>query len=237
MSDEDRSFYAAIIVACILGIVIIAYTITTSPKYEENFTELYFYGEKIGLSDGMGQIGNYEIMIDGEGIFFSKDGTSYGPYQNGSTIQLDGEYWYIEDISEDEDQMMLRKIPLSATQSSEINGTYIISNHKNSALDYTVTIASIDNANEENVTVGDGSKVELDFTLALPSIGEAPSEKTGEYQEEFESYTRIVEDYGDFKKITLVGGDNVLDQYWRVKVSISLNTGEEIHFWIKLNDE
>ncbi|MBN1785887.1 MAG: hypothetical protein JW825_02705 [Candidatus Methanofastidiosa archaeon] len=239
MNGEDRSFYGAIIIACIIGMIIISYTIMSSPKYEENFTELYFYGEKVGLSEGEGEFGNYMIRLTDDGVFLvdRADQAEMGPFIRGSTIILGDSYWYIEDISSDGDEMLFRKIPLRATQGDVINGTFVIVNHKNRDLSYVYTVKTPIYSEEGSVTIGDGSKEVLDFFATLPVIDPEALEKTGEYTEEFDTYSRLVEEFGEYKRITLSDGSGTIDQYWRAKVSISLNTGEEIHFWIILDDE
>ncbi|HPR41866.1 MAG TPA: hypothetical protein PK718_04890 [Candidatus Methanofastidiosa archaeon] len=237
MEEEDRSFYLAIIVACIIGIIIISYTIVSSPKYEENFTELYFYGEKVGISDGVGEFGAYEVSVMDGAVFLTKDGIELGPYVRGSTLVLEGDYWYLEDVSDEGDEMLFRKLPLEAPGGSEINGTYVIANHKNTDITYTATISTPAEEKTMTVTVNDGDEVVLDFSITIPVVDIDALEKTDEYEEEMEGYTRLVESYGDFKKVSLMDDDGIFDEFWRAKVSISLNTGEEIHVWIILDDE
>nr|HOP09589.1 hypothetical protein [Candidatus Methanofastidiosa archaeon] len=74
-------------------------------------------------------------------------------------------------------------------------------------------------------------------SITIPVVDIDALEKTDEYEEEMEGYTRLVESYGDFKKVSLMDDDGIFDEFWRAKVSISLNTGEEIHVWIILDDE
>jgi len=237
MDEDDRSFYGAIIVACIIGIIIISYTIMSSPKYEEHFTELYFYGEKVGLSDGLGEFGEYDVsLVDGE-VFLNSDGMELGPFIRGSTLFLDGNYWYLEDIADDHEELLFRKLPLRAPEGTEINGTYVVANHTNADMDYTATVSTPAEEKSKNISVGSGKKEIFEFSIILPYVNESELEKTGEYQEEREDYTRLVENYGEFKKISLIDEGGTFEQFWRAKVSISLNTGEEIHVWIILDDE
>jgi len=237
MNDEDKSFYGSIIIACIIGIVVISYTIMSSPKYEEHFTELYFYGEKVGISDRTGEFMGHGVYMDGNEVFISSDGIDMGPFIRGSTILLDGEYWYLEDIADDQEELLFRKLPLEAAQGAVINGTYVVANHMNAGLDYTVTVFTPAEEKTESISVGSGDKEIFDFSITLPYVNEDGLEKTGEYEEEREDYTRLVENFGEFMRISLIDESGTFEQFWRAKVSISLNTGEEIHVWIILDDE
>ncbi|MHC1605718.1 MAG: hypothetical protein ACXQTP_07105, partial [Candidatus Methanofastidiosia archaeon] len=110
--NDDKIVYKSVIAACLIGIAIVSYSIATSPKYHESYTELYFYGEKSIVKDGAGTIMGKEFRVIDGAIFIDENGDAdfeKGPFYISSTFLVDGHYWNIEDISKDFTEVMFRK--------------------------------------------------------------------------------------------------------------------------------
>jgi len=239
MGKEDTVFYGAIIAACVIGIVIIAYSVMSGPGYEENFSELYFYGEKLQFENEKSMFLGYDVLIDEGKPYIDEDRTgsySLGPFIVGSTIVLDGRYWNIEGISEGCEEALMRNFPLSAPQGSYITIGVVISNHENELHSYEWEAATLAEKKEGTKEIDSEKEAIIELTLKLPAI-DGSLTLLEEYDEIFSNYTRHVKDYGDMKHITLLNEGMAYAQFWKTKVSFSIDTGNKIHFWIRIDDE
>ena len=236
MEQEDRTFYIAIIIACIVGIAIITNTIMSSPKYEEHYTELYFYGEKITFDGTDATFRGHDVQfVDGMLHIVSGDGT-LGPLGIGDTVLLDGVHWNVEDASEASGEVLMRAVPSQAAPGEEITFLIVIENHRGADLTYGCTVGTAAGPEGCAFAVADGQQVQESITVTVPAPPEG-QDPQGTYDEVFQTYVRHVVDYGEFKLVTVEDEAGLRDPYWRTRVSVTLQTGNTIYFWLRLDDE
>ncbi len=236
MEQEDRTFYIAIIIACIVGIAIITNTIMSNPKYGEHYTELYFYGEKITFEGTDATFrGHSAQFIDGL-LYIGSGDTVQGPLGVGGTVLLDGVHWNVEDASEASGEVLMRAVPAQAGAGDEITVLVVVENHRGADLTYGCTVGTAAGTEGCFFAVANGQQVQSPITVTVPAppVGLEPQ---GTYDEVFQTYIRHVEDYGEFKLVTIEDETGLRDPYWRTRVSVTLQTGNTIYFWLRLDDE
>ena len=239
MEDESRTFYLAVIVACLVGIAFVTHAIVTSPKYEEHYTELYFTGEKVLFdADGRGMVGGREAYLLDGGMVIVDGVEVLGPLYRGDTFVLDGISWNLEDASASWDEAMVRAFPVTAAPGTTHTISFAIVNHRRGdEATYTYTVGAGGDESTGTVTLAknESAVITAEVTVPFPPAEEEP---LGQYDELFSGYVRHVTDYGNAKLVTVAYDDgSTAGPYWRVRVAVTLSSGNSIHFWIRLDDE
>jgi len=171
MDEEDKSLYYGIILACIIGIATTSIILIRSVPSQEEFTELYFYFERIDLADNAGQFQGREIDVS-EVIWIDIDADALQDTEeffiSGDTFILDGEFWNISDVAKDNSQILFGKFPKDVT-AGEINFTFAIVNHRADSHTYTYTVLAGDLPQMGSVTIKKGEKMYVSETVYVNS--------------------------------------------------------------------
>ena len=236
MELDDRTFYFAIIAACIVGIAIVATSILTSEPYEEQYSELYFYGEKLDTSIAGETFLGYDVHYADGQLTLGTGDARLGPLFVGGTVVLDGGHWNVEDASDATGELLMRAVPSTAAPGEDVAVIIVIANHEGTDHTYECIVSTADTRDEYGYTVAEGDAEQIRITVTVPSPPEE-GEPIGEYDEVFQSYVRHVVDYGEFKHVAVEDEAGLHAPYWRTRVSVSLDTGNTIYFWLRLDDE
>lgn len=192
MDEEEKTLYYGIILACIVGIATTSVLLLQSKPPQEEFSELYFYFERIDLTDGKGTFRGCAVeVLTTVWIDLNKDGVPNDEeiFLAGDTFVLEGEFWNISDVAKDTNQILFGKFPKKVNPGL-VNFTFVIVNHLQEDHEYQYTIAINETIYTETVLVKKGEK-KLVFQTVPVDTGE-------------------------------------------LEVSISLDTGEEIHFYLSV---
>ncbi|MBU7047256.1 MAG: hypothetical protein HXS54_12555 [Theionarchaea archaeon] len=190
MDEEETPLYYGIILACIVGIAITSLLLLQSNPVQEEFSELYFYFERIDLVEGKGTFRGCTIEVyTTVWIDVDRDGkrSEEETFLPGDTFVLEGEFWNISDVAKDGIQVLFGKFP-KEVNSGEINFSFVIVNHLQEDYSYEYTVTINGTTKKETIYVKKEEKKMIFQTLAVGA---------GDYQ-----------------------------------VSIALDTGEEIHFFL-----
>jgi len=191
MDEEEKFLYYGIILACIIGICTTAIILMQKAPPQEEFTELYFYFERIDLSKSGGQFQERTVQISEILWIDINADTLQTPdelFIPGDTFCLQDEFWNISDVAQDNSQILFGKFPKDVPP-GEINFTSVIVNHLADIHLYEYTITA------EHMTI-------------TGSVEIPPGEKA-----------RIFE---------------AISVDTSTKVTITLNTGEEIYFYLRV---
>lgn len=192
---EEKPLYYGIILACIIGIGITGVMLYQSTPQEDEFSELYFYFERIDLVDGKGTFQGCTVTVATTiWIDLDKNGgqTEEETFLAGDTFVLHNECWNIADIAKDSSQILFGKFPKRVAP-GEINFSFVIVNHLLTDHEYEYTITVNGTAHRETVFIKSGEKKVMFQSVIM--------EKEGEY-----------------------------------RVSVSLDTGEEIYFYVTVKE-
>ena len=192
MDEEEKNLYYGIIIACIVGILITSLLLYQTRPPQEEFSELYFYFERVDLQEGVGTFRECTVeVLTTVWIDLNKNQArdEDETFLPGDTFVADGEFWNISDVAKDSTQILFGKFPKEVNP-GELNFSFVIVNHflEDHTYEYTVSI------NGENYTEPVFVKKE-----EKKVIFQSVSVKAGKYQ-----------------------------------VSITLDTGEEIHFFLSV---
>lgn len=190
MDEEEKYLYYSIILACIIGIAVTSVLLLQSKPSLEEFSELYFYFERVDLADGKGTFQGCTIEVsDTIWIDVNKDGFNdkEETFLAGDTFVIQGEFWNISDVAKDSSQILLGKFPKKANPGT-INFSFVIVNHLQEDHTYEYTIAVDGTIQKEPIFVKKGEKEVVYQSLSV--------------------------DAGDYK------------------VSVTLDTEEEIYFYL-----
>lgn len=194
--DEEKALYYGIILACIIGIVITSVMLYQSTPQEEEFSELYFYFERIDLVNGKGTFHECTVEV-ATTIWIDLDSngtqTDEETFLPGDTFVLNNEFWNIADVAKDSSQILFGKFP-KIVAPGDINFAFVIVNHLLTDHEYEYTITVNGTAYKETVFI-----------------------KTEEKQLIFQSV--LIKNEGEYR------------------ISVSLDTGEEIYFYITVRSE
>ena len=188
--DEEKPLYYGIILACIIGIGMTAVMLYQSTPQEEEFSELYFYFERIDLVDGKGTFQGCTVTVSTTiWIDLDRNGTQTDKetFLAGDTFVLHDECWNIADIAKDSSQVLFGKFPKRVSPGN-INFSFVIVNHLLTDHEYAYTI-TVNSTVHEEIFIKRGEKKVMFQSLVI--------ENEGEY-----------------------------------RVSVSLDTGEEIYFYV-----
>ncbi len=194
MDEDEKTLYYGIILACIIGIATTSVILVKTKPVQEEFSELYFYFERIDLKNGKGLFQgctvevSVTIWIDLDKNGSSDEGETFLP---GDTFELNGEFWNISDVAKDSTQILLGKFPKRITPGT-INFSFVIVNHLSEDHQYYYTV-TVDGITQEG------------------TVSVKKEEKKLVYQS-------IPLDTGEFK------------------VSITIDTGEEIYFFLSVSE-
>ncbi|MGC1120318.1 MAG: hypothetical protein WBA22_04415 [Candidatus Methanofastidiosia archaeon] len=191
MNDQEDTLYYGIILACIVGIILTGAILIKNKPVQEEFTELYFYFERIDLVNGGGTFQGVEIQV-GDMIWIDLDGNKSVSEEEmflpGDTVVINGEFWNISDVAKDKSQILLGKFP-KHVHTGETNFSFVVVNHLLQDHQYTYVVTVNDQRSEETVLVKREEKKIIPYSILLA--------KEGTY-----------------------------------KVSVTVDTGEEIYFYL-----
>lgn len=193
MDEEDKPLYYGIILACIVGIATTSVLLLETRPTKQEFSELYFYFERVDLINGQGLFRGCSVEVSTTiWIDLNKDGNrdSEETFLAGDTLVLENEFWNISDVAKDSNQILFGKFPKDVNP-GDINFSFVIVNHlqEDHSYQYVVTV---DGKTEKGTILVKKEEKKLIFqTVSL--------EREGEY-----------------------------------KVSIAIDTGEEIHFYLQV---
>ncbi|MBU7038516.1 MAG: hypothetical protein HXS52_11345 [Theionarchaea archaeon] len=174
MSDEENTLYYGIILACIVGIILTSAVLIKNNPTEEEFTELYFYFERIDLTDGEGTFQGIQIQV-GDSIWIDLDGnqsvSEEETFLAGDTFAVRGEFWNISDVAKDGGQILLGKFPKNV-RAGEINFSFVVVNHLLQDHQYTYVITANGQSSEGTVLIKKDEKRIIPFSCALTEAGE-----------------------------------------------------------------
>ena len=169
MDEEEKPLYYGIIGACIIGITITSLLLLQSNPVQEEFSELYFYFERIDLVDGRGSFHGCTLEVSTViWIDLNKDGISDAEeiFLAGDTFLLEDEFWNISDLSKDSTQILFGKFP-KEVHSGSINFSFVIANHlaEDHLYEYSITINGVEK--KESIFVKKGEKKVISQSLSV----------------------------------------------------------------------
>ncbi|MBU7013573.1 MAG: hypothetical protein HXS43_01970 [Theionarchaea archaeon] len=193
MSDEENTLYYGIILACIVGIILTSAVLIKNNPTEEEFTELYFYFERIDLTDGEGTFQGIQIQV-GDSIWIDLDGnqsvSEEETFLAGDTFAVRGEFWNISDVAKDGGQILLGKFPKNV-RAGEINFSFVVVNHLLQDHQYTYVITANGQSSEGTVLIKKDEKRIIPFSCALTEAGEWKVRITVDTGEEIYFYLTV----------------------------------------------
>lgn len=239
MNDTSTALYGAIIAASLIGIAIITYSIVASPSAETPFSELYFNGEKLVFADDEGAIwGEMTARMADGGLLITDDTGSYGPFHQQDTFVAHGTWWCVEDVDPDGGEVVVRNVPSAVSEGEQFSFGFVIANNEGSSQDYLWTATFLDQTSSGNIVIEDGASRLFTETFAMPDIDLGELTATNTYTEVLFDHEREVVAYGDdIRSITLVRDGQPYDHMLRLRLTVSLERGYDIHYWVSLDDE
>jgi hypothetical protein len=174
MEEEETTLYYGIILACIIGIAITSFLLLQSNPPEEEFSELYFYFERIDLVEGKGTF--QECTVEVSDIIwidlnrnFTRDEEEI--FLAGDTIVIDSKFWNISDVAKDSTQILFGKFPKEVSPGT-INFSFVIVNHllEDHLYEYTVTVN--DQEQKETILIKKEEKNLIFQSILIDSKGE-----------------------------------------------------------------
>ncbi len=195
MDEEERTLYYGIIVALMVGIVSAsAVLLKTNPPPQE-FSELYFYFERVDLYNGTGvfqgctlQVST-SIWIDLNRNSVTEDGETF---LKGDTFLLDGQFWNISDVAKDSSQILFGKFPKDVSPEM-INFSFVIANHLQSDHSYEYTISYDGSTYKETVFIKREEKEVISQSVLIVKAGEYKVTITIDTGEEIYFYLHVKE--------------------------------------------
>jgi hypothetical protein len=169
MDEEEKPLYYGIILACIVGIAITSLLLLQTTPSQEEFSELYFYFERIDLTDGKGIFNGCTIIvsdtiwIDTNVNTVRDQGEIFVP---GDTFVLNSEFWNISDVAKDWSQILMGKFP-KKVHAGDINFSFVIVNHLLQDHDYTYAVTVNGTSQENTIFVKKGEKKLIFQTLSV----------------------------------------------------------------------
>lgn len=154
MDQEEKYLYYGIILACVLGICIASFVLLHTKPTREEFSELYFYFERIHLDKGNGTFEKVSLEVSTT-IWIDINGNTIKEQEEiflkGDTFVLNNEFWHISDVAEDFSQILFGKFPKEISP-GDINFSFVIVNHVSDdyTYEYTITCTGENNKNEDN---------------------------------------------------------------------------------------
>ena len=191
MNEEEKTLYYGIILACIIGIATTSVLLVRTKPPQEEFSELYFYFERIDLIEGKGTFQGCTVEVSNMiWIDLNKDGFADDEetFLAGDTFVLEDEFWNISDVAKDRSQILFGKFPKDV-YTGTINFSFVIVNHLSEDHLYEYTIAFNGTAKTESISVKKEEKKVVFQSIHIDIKGE-------------------------------------------YKVSITIDTGEEIYFYL-----
>jgi len=170
MDEEEKLLYYGIILACIVGIAATSVLLFQSRPPQEEFSELYFYFERIDLKEGQGVFRGCTVeVLTTIWIDLNKNGgrNEDETFLAGDTFILEGEFWNISDVAKDASQILFGKFPKEVTP-GDINFSFVIVNHLQEDHSYEYTVAINGVTQKETVSV---KKEEKKLILQTISVG------------------------------------------------------------------
>jgi hypothetical protein len=169
MDEEEKPLYYGIILACIVGIAITSLLLLQSNPVQEEFSELYFYFERIDLVEGKGTFRGCTIEVyTMVWIDVNRDGnrSEEETFLPGDTFVLEGEFWNISDVAKDGSQVLFGKFP-KEVNSGEINFSFVIVNHLQEDHSYEYVITINGTTQKETIYVKKEEKKVIFLTLTV----------------------------------------------------------------------
>ena len=227
--NHDDFVTNAVIVACIVGIIVVAALIVLSPRQKESFTQLWLKPHKVGLINATDdemtedlQRRGYNatpiltalilekplyIYLRSEGatpeLSFRDDLGGLRVAKEGQTIFLDPGYFWIDTVDYEGGEALLWEYPRTLPPGSrEVRFAFVIENNEGEDHEYTADVRLVQG--KANIT-------KLASKISVPS--DQRRECTAAFVLTLEERAQI--GAGNFSK-----------------VSISLDTGQEVFFWI-----
>ncbi|MGD2248708.1 MAG: hypothetical protein PVF58_09900 [Candidatus Methanofastidiosia archaeon] len=137
MDQEEKYLYYGIILACIVGICIASFVLLQTKPAKKEFSELYFYFERVNIQDGEATFEGVTIQVSTTiWIDINKNNTQDQgeTFLKGDTFVLHNEFWHISDVAKDFSQILFGKFPKEVPP-GDINFSFVIVNHVST--DYT----------------------------------------------------------------------------------------------------
>lgn len=191
MNEEEKTLYYGIILACIIGIATTSVLLVKTKPPQEEFSELYFYFERIDLIEGEGAFQGCTVDVSHMiWIDLNKDGFADNEetFLAGDTFVLEDEFWNISDVAKDGSQILFGKFP-KYVYTGTINFSFVIVNHLSEDHVYEYTIAFNETAKTGSISVKKEEKKVVFQSIYIDTEGEH-------------------------------------------KVSITIDTGEEVYFYL-----
>ena len=197
MDDEEKPLYYGIILACMVGIAATSVLLLKSNPPQEEFSELYFYFEKIDLADSKGEFHGCTVEISSLTtiwIDLNKNGVTdfEETFLAGDTFTLNNEFWNISDVAKDESQVLFGKFPKEVIPGT-INFSFVIVNHlsEDHVYEYTVTVNGT--TLKETISVKKEEKKLIYQSLSVDAPGEFKVSVITDTGEEIYFYLRVRE--------------------------------------------
>jgi hypothetical protein len=167
--DDEKYLYYSIIAACIVGIAVTSALLLQSTPSPEEFSELYFYFERIDLTDQKGTFQGCTLEVSTTiWIDVNKNGVrdQEETFLAGDTVVINDEFWNISDIAKDSSQILFGKFPKKAPPGS-INFSFVIVNHLTEDHLYRYTVTLNGTTQEETILVKKEEKKVVLQTLSV----------------------------------------------------------------------
>lgn len=227
--NRDDFVTNAVIVACIIGILVIAALIVLSPRQKESFTQLWLKPHKVGLINATDDEMTEDILRRGynatpiltafvleeplyiylrsEGatpeLSYRDDSGGLRVAKEGQTIFLDPGYFWIDTVDYDGGEALLWEYPRTLPPGrTEVRFAFVIENNEGADHEYTADVRLVQ---------GNANITKLLSKISIPS----------DQRREFTAAFLLTPD-----ERAQIGAGN------HSKVSISLDTGQEVFFWI-----
>jgi len=239
MNDSSNALYGAIIAASLIGIAVIAYSVATAPASETPFSELYFHGEKLVFGDDepLAWHGLAATTHDG-GLVLMDDATSYGPFYINDTFEAHGTWWCVEDVSDDAQEMVVRNVPSSVHPGETFSFGFVIANSEGAPQTYRWAASLVDQSISGDAVVDDEASQRVTVAFTMPDVDVEGRTVTETYTETLIGHEREVVAYGDdIRSVTLLRDGEPYGHMLRLRLTVVLERGYSIHYWVSLDDE
>jgi hypothetical protein len=174
MDEEETTLYYGIILACIVGIAITSFLLLQSTPPEEEFSELYFYFERIDMVGGRGTFRGCTVEVSNTiWIDLNRNSTQDEEeiFLAGDTIIIDSEFWNISDVAKDSTQILFGKFPKEVSPGT-INFSFVIVSHLQEDHLYEYVITVNDQEQKETILIKKEEKELIFQSIFIDSEGE-----------------------------------------------------------------
>lgn len=193
MNDQEDTLYYGIILACIVGIILTGAILIKNKPTEEEFTELYFYFERLDLVDGEGTFLGVTIQV-GDIIWIDLDGnqsiSEEETFLPGDTVVVNGEFWNISDVAKDRSQILMGKFPKKVA-AGKINFSFVVVNHLLQDHQYAYVVIAGEQSSEGTVLVKKEEKETIYYSVFLTEVGTCRVSVTVDTGEEIYFYLTV----------------------------------------------